>query len=67
MLFGSDAFDGGVEQGWEHVAWVGTTTARRALAIALTGLMRDGEITRAEALARMVMRENAIAAYHLAS
>ena len=52
-------------RGWEQVAWVGTTTARRALAIALTGMMRDGEITRAEALARMVMRENAIAAYHL--
>ena len=47
MLFGSDAFDGGVEQGWERVAWVGTTTARRGLAIALTGMMRDGEITRA--------------------
>ena len=67
VLFGSDAFDGGVEQGWEQVAWVGTTTARRALAIALTGMMRDGEIARgrAEELARMVMRENAIAAYHL--
>jgi uncharacterized protein len=67
VLFGSDAFDGGLEQGWEQVAWVGTTTARRALALALTGMMRDGEITRprAEALARMVMRENAIAAYEL--
>ncbi|HUQ83322.1 MAG TPA: hypothetical protein VM076_19365 [Gemmatimonadaceae bacterium] len=67
VLFGSDAFDGGLEQGWEQVAWVGTTTARRALAIALTGMMRDGEISRARAeqLARMVMRENAIAAYHL--
>ena len=67
VLFGSDAFDGGVEQGWEQVAWVGTTTARRALAMALTGMMRDGEITRprAEALARMVMRENAVAAYGL--
>jgi uncharacterized protein len=67
VLFGSDAFDGGLEQGWEQGLWVGTTTARRALAIALTGMMRDGEITRAraEALARMVMRENAIAAYGL--
>ena len=67
VLFGSDAFDGGVEQGWEQVAWVGATTARRALAMALTGMMRDGEIsrTRAEALARMVMRENAMAAYEL--
>jgi predicted TIM-barrel fold metal-dependent hydrolase len=67
VLFGSDAFDGGVEHGWEQVAWVGTTTARRALAMALTGMMRDGEISRprAEALARMVMRENAMAAYEL--
>jgi len=67
VLFGSDAFDGGPEQGWEQVAWVGTTTARRALAIALTGMLRDGEIdrARAEELARMVMRQNATAAYDL--
>lgn len=67
VLFGSDGFDGGLEQGWEQVAWVGTTTARRGLAMALTGMMRDGEITRtrAEQLARMVMRENAMTAYDL--
>ena len=67
VLFGTDAFDGGPEQGWAEAAWLGTTSARRALAIALTGMMRDGEITRdrAEQLARMVMRDNAIAAYHL--
>ena len=67
VLFGWDAFDGGVEQGWEQIAWVGTTTTRRALAIALSGMMRDGEITRdrAQALARMVLRENAAAVYGL--
>jgi len=67
VLYGSDAFDGGTEQGWEQVAWVGSMTARRALGIALTGMMRDGEISRsrAEALARMVLRENAITAYRL--
>ena len=67
VLFGTDAFDGGAEQGWEQVAWVGSTTARRALAIALTGMMRDGDIDRdrAQALARMVMRENAAAVYGL--
>lgn len=67
VLFGSDAFDGGPEQGWEQVAWVGSATARRALAMALTGMLRDGEITRprAEELARMVMRQNALAAYDL--
>ena len=69
VLFGTDAFDGGAEQGWAEVAWLGATSARRALGIALTGMLRDGEITRAraEALARMVLRENAIAAYHLTS
>lgn len=67
VLFGTDAFDGGVEQGWEQVAWVGATTARKALAIALTGMMKDGEISRdrAQALARMVMRENAAKVYGL--
>jgi predicted TIM-barrel fold metal-dependent hydrolase len=69
VLFGTDAFDGGPEQGWEMVAWVGSTTIRRGLAIALTGMLRDGEITRdrAQALARMVMRENAAAVYGLSA
>ncbi|HEV8215736.1 MAG TPA: amidohydrolase family protein [Gemmatimonadaceae bacterium] len=67
VLFGTDAFDGGIEQGWEQVAWVASNTARRALGIALTGMMRDGEITRdrAQALARMVLRENAASVYGL--
>jgi uncharacterized protein len=67
VLFGTDAFDGGVEQGWEQVAWVGSTTARRALAIALTGMLRDGEINRdrAHALARMVLHDNAAVVYGL--
>ena len=61
VLFGTDAFDGGADQGWEDVAYLGTWTARRALAMALTGMMQDGEIdrARAETLARMVLRENA--------
>ena len=65
VLFGTDAFDGGAEQGWEQVAWVASTTARRALTIALTGMLRDGEINRdrAQALARMVLRENAAVVY----
>jgi hypothetical protein len=37
------------------------------LAIALTGMLRDGEISRdrAEALARMVLRDNAATVYGL--
>ena len=65
VLFGTDAFDGGPDQGWEEGVYLGATTARRALALALTGMMRDGEIDRprAEALARMVLRENAMKLY----
>jgi hypothetical protein len=67
VLFGSDAFEGGPDQGWEEGALVAATTARRALGLALTGMLRDGEIDvpRARALARMVLRENAIGLYHL--
>jgi len=67
VLFGTDAFDNAPTYGWAESAWLGTRTARRALAMALTGMMRDGEIDRprAEQLARMVMRDNAITAYHL--
>ncbi|HKN67546.1 MAG TPA: hypothetical protein VJW73_14780 [Gemmatimonadaceae bacterium] len=65
VLFGTDAFDGGPDQGWEEGVYLGAMTARRALALALTGMMRDGEIdrARAEALARMVLRENAVKLY----
>jgi chemotaxis response regulator CheB len=57
----------GPDQGWEIAASVATTTGRQALAIALTGMMRDGEITRARAerLALMVMRGNASTLYRL--
>ncbi len=67
VLFGTDAFDGGTPQGWDQGALIASHSARRALGIALTGMMRDGEITRARAeeLARMVLRENAVRLYHL--
>ena len=35
--------------GWEEWGWLGATGARRALAMALTGMMLDGEITRERA------------------
>lgn len=67
VLFGTDAYDMGPDRGWEITASVATTTGRQALAIALTGMMRDGEITRARAeeLAVMVMRGNASQLYGL--
>jgi len=65
VMFGSDAFDGGPDQGWEEGVYLAASTARRALALALTGMIRDGEIDRprAETLARMVLRENAAKLY----
>src|SRR5712691_5778784 len=61
ILFGTDAFSFGPQVDWGEVAWLSNTTARQALALALTGMMNDGEITRERAseLARMVLRENA--------
>jgi uncharacterized protein len=71
VLFGTDAEDGAVSPdiGWEELAWVTTHTARQALALALTGMMNDGEITRERALqiTRMVLRDNAIRLYNLRS
>jgi predicted TIM-barrel fold metal-dependent hydrolase len=67
ILFGTDTFPGTPEIDWEEVGYQTTTTARQALALALTGMMRDGEITRARAaeIARAVMRENASKLYGL--
>ncbi|MFI5244752.1 MAG: amidohydrolase family protein [Gemmatimonadales bacterium] len=67
VLFGTDAFAGGPDQMWEAGALLAANSARRALGLALTGMLRDGVITRerAEQLARMVMRENAAALYGL--
>jgi predicted TIM-barrel fold metal-dependent hydrolase len=65
VLFGTDAFVMTPEVGWEEVGWLTNRTGREALAIALTGMLRDGDITRARAsqLARMVMHDNAAGLY----
>ncbi len=65
ILFGTDAFSFGPEVDWGEVAWLSNTTSRQALALALTGMMNDGEIDRARALelARMVLHDNAAKLY----
>ena len=67
VLFGTDAFPTNDKGGWEESGYLAAITARRALAIALTGMLEDGEVTRerAHVLARMVMRDNALAVYGL--
>jgi predicted TIM-barrel fold metal-dependent hydrolase len=70
VLFGTDAYPEPATplSDWEEKLWLANETARDALAIALTGMMNDGQITRARAveLARMVLRDNAIRLYGLA-
>jgi predicted TIM-barrel fold metal-dependent hydrolase len=65
VLFGTDLFPGDGAYDWEEIGWQTAETGRQALAIALTGMMLDGEITRAEAveIARGVLRGNAMKLY----
>jgi uncharacterized protein len=67
VLFGTDLYPGSGVYDWEEIGWQTTETARQALGMALTGMIEDGEITvpRANEIARLVLRENAIKLYHL--
>lgn len=67
VMFGTDLFPGTPEVDWEEIGYMTSTTGRRALALALTGMVTDGEITREHAieLARMVLRGNAVKLYGL--
>ena len=69
ILFGSDAYpDPNTPlSDWEEKLWLANKSAREALALALTGMMNDGQITREVAiqLAQMVLRNNAVQLYKL--
>ena len=68
ILFGTDAYPEDTPlANWEEKAWLTTRTSREALALALSRMMSTGLITRvrAEELARMVLRENAVRLYGL--
>jgi len=69
VLFGTDANPKSPLINWEEYAWLSTKTARNALAIALTEMMGDGQISRNRALelAEMVLRTNAIRLYDFKS
>ena len=51
VLFGTDGYALSDAEGWEESTWIASRNARRALALALTGMVRDGEITRPRAIA----------------
>jgi predicted TIM-barrel fold metal-dependent hydrolase len=70
VLFGSDAYsdlDSPLID-WEEKQYLMTSKARRALAIALTAMLQNGEISRERAseIARQVLRDNALRLYGLA-
>ena len=68
VMFGTDGFDLGYKfLSWEEFCWIGADSSRQALALALTGMMNDGEISRAEALrlANQLLRDNAVKLYNL--
>jgi uncharacterized protein len=69
VLFGTDLYPLTPQVNWEETGYQTETAGRTALAIALTGMMQDGEITRPEAsqIARKVMRDNAIKLYGLSA
>jgi predicted TIM-barrel fold metal-dependent hydrolase len=68
ILFGTDLYPGSGAYDWEEIGWQTSETARQALGIALTEMIHDGEITlpRANEIARMVLRDNAMKLYNLA-
>jgi hypothetical protein len=65
VMFGSDLYPNTPEINWEEIGWQTTQSGRGALAIALTGMMEDGEITRERALelAHMALHDNAAKLY----
>ncbi len=65
VMFGTDLYANTPEISWEEIGWQTTQSAREALAIALTGMMQDGEITRERALelAHMALHDNAAKLY----
>ncbi len=53
--------------GWEESTWIAAHNGRQALGLALTGMLRDGEITRKQVnwIALEVLRGNARTLYKL--
>ena len=70
VMFGTDLYPGNSpEYDWDSIGYMIATTGRQALALALTGMMQDGEISRERAvqLAHMVLFDNAARLYGLAT
>ena len=67
VLYATDGYPYSDALGWEESLWIANRNARQALGIALTGMLRDGEVDRSreKAIATMVLRGNAALLYGL--
>ncbi len=67
VLFGTDGYPYSPAEGWEESTWLASRNAKQALGLALTGMLRDGEVSqaRAEQIAHMVLYGNAETLYKL--
>jgi uncharacterized protein len=65
VLYATDAYPFSSAMGWEEAAWIANRNVRQSLGIALTGMLRDDEISvaRAKELADMVLHGNAESLY----
>jgi uncharacterized protein len=67
VLFATDGYPYSGEMGWAESAWIASRNGREALGLALTRMLRDGDVSRdrAREIARLVLRGNAESLYHL--
>ncbi|HEY6274466.1 MAG TPA: amidohydrolase family protein [Terriglobales bacterium] len=65
IMFGTDLYPNTPQIDWDSIGWQTAHSGREALAIALTGMIEDGEISRERALelAHMVLHDNAAKLY----
>jgi predicted TIM-barrel fold metal-dependent hydrolase len=50
VMFGTDGYPFSESMGWEEATWIASQNARRALGLALSGMVRDGEVNRKRAI-----------------
>jgi hypothetical protein len=67
ILFGTDADYFGPGMAWQETTWLGTRNARRALAMALSDMLKENVISlpRAKEIAQLILRGNAWSLYRL--
>lgn len=65
ILYATDAYPYSQSMGWEEAAFIANRNIRTSLAMALTGMIEDKQITepQAERLARQVLHDNAQSLY----